>query len=190
MRKKTIWAALLLMLAVLAALRVYAEPAPYVIDLAHSILDFEVKSFLVDAQGTFKNFKGDIFFDRENIEKSRVLFTIEANSIDTRIEKRDNHLRSVDFLDVSRYPQITFTSKKIIKNGNNRFDLVGDFSLHGVTKELKIPVEIVRVDQKRARFKGKVDFKRSDFGITYNSIINPIDDLIKVALDINIMQPQ
>ena len=61
--------------------------------------------------------------------------------------------------------------------------------MHGVTKELKIPVQIVRVDEKRARFKGATSLKRSDFGITYNSIINPIDDQIKVALDINILQP-
>lgn len=188
MKKKTVLAALLLFLA-LAIPPIYAEPSLYVIDVAHSILDFEVKSFLVDAQGTFKDFKGDIFFDRENIEKSRVVFTIEATSIDTRIEKRDNHLRSADFLDVARYPQITFNSKKVIKTGSNSFDLVGDFTLHGVTKELKIPVQIVRVGENRARFKGGISFKRSDFGITYQSKINPIDDLIKVALDINIMQP-
>lgn len=177
-------------LLLLAVPPVLAEPSPYVIDVAHSILDFEVKSFLIDAQGTFKDFKAEVFFDPEKIEKSRVVFTIEAASIDTRIQKRDDHLRSPDFLDVAKHPQITFVSKKVIKTGPNSFDLVGDFSLHGVTKELKIPVQIVRVDQNRARFKGGIILKRSHFGITYQSKLNPIDDDIKVALDINIMQPQ
>jgi polyisoprenoid-binding protein YceI len=188
MRKKTLFTLFLLVLAV-AVPAAYAQAEPYVIDVAHSILDFEIKSFFIDAQGTFKEFRGEVLFDQNSLEKSSIKFTIDVNSIDTRFQKRDDHLRGADFFDVARYPQIAFVSKKVIKTGPNTFDLVGDFSLHGVTKELKVPVQIIMVDKNRARFKAGISFKRSDFGITYNSKINPIDDLIKVALDINIMQP-
>ena len=89
--------------------------------------------------GRFKEFSGTIQYDSDKIANSSVTFTAKAASIDTGVEPRDNHLRSADFFNVAQYPEITFKSTKIEKKNQNDFVAYGDFTLHGVTKQIAIP---------------------------------------------------
>lgn len=166
-----------------------AAPEKQVIDVAHSTFDFTAVSFLLDTEGTFKKWSGDVVLDREDITKSSVNVTIDVNSLDTRIEKRDEHLKTADFLDVAKYPNITFKSSKIEKDGDKAFKMTGELSLHGVTKTITFPVTIDRLQDNYSRFRAETTISRKEFGVTYDSKLNPIEDGIKVKMVINIKKP-
>lgn len=167
-----------------------AAPEKQVIDVAHSTLDFTAVSFLLDTEGTFKSWQGDVNLDREDITKSSVNVSIDVSSIDTRIEKRDEHLKSADFLDAAKFPKITFTSTKIEKSGDKGFTMTGDLSLHGVKKTVTFPVTIDRLQDNYSRFRAETSINRKDFGVSFDSKLNPIEDNIKVKMVINIKKPQ
>lgn len=128
--------------------------------------------------------------DREDITKSSVNVSIDVSSIDTRIEKRDEHLKSADFLDAAKFPKITFTSTKIEKSGDKGFTMTGDLSLHGVKKTVTFPVTIDRLQDNYSRFRAETSINRKDFGVSFDSKLNPIEDNIKVKMVINIKKPQ
>jgi polyisoprenoid-binding protein YceI len=94
---------------------VYAERKAYLIDPAHCQINFVGESLLLSAHGYFERWEGDFQIDREKLENSSVSITIDATSLNTRVQARDNHLRSKDFLDVANYPQIKFVSTGISK---------------------------------------------------------------------------
>jgi len=185
--RSSLYAAVACLLLVASASQ--AAPQKQVIDIAHSTLDFTVASFLIDAEGTFKSWRGEVTLDQENIENSSVHVTINAASIDTRIDKRDAHLKSADFFDVERYPNIIFKSTKLKKTGNKTLDMTGDLTLHGVTKAITIPVTIDRLQDNYSRFRGVVTVNRAEFGIDYNSKLNPIENEVKIEMVINIKNP-
>jgi len=166
-----------------------AAPEKQVIDVAHSTLDFTAVSFLIDAEGTFKTWEGEVVLDREDITKSSVNVSIDVNSIDTRIEKRDEHLKSPDFLDAAKFPKITFKSTKIVKSGDKAFNMTGDLTIHGVTKSVTLPITIDRLQDNYSRFRAETTVSRKDFGVTYDSKLNPIEDGIKLKLTINVKKP-
>lgn len=166
-----------------------AAPEKQVIDVAHSTLDFTAVSFLIDAEGTFKSWEGEVMLDREDITKSSVNVSIDVNSIDTRIEKRDEHLKTPDFLDAAKFPKITFKSTKIVKSGDKAFSMTGDLTIHGVTKPVTFPVTIDRLQDNYSRFRAETTVSRKDFGVTYDSKLNPIEDGIKLKLTINVKKP-
>jgi len=168
---------------------VSAAPEKQIIDVAHSSLDFEASSFLIDTEGTFKSWQGEVMLDREDIAKSSVNVAVDARSIDTRIEKRDEHLKSTDFLDVAKYPNITFKSTGIKKTGDKTFELTGDLSLHDVTRSVTVPVTIDRLQDNYSRFRSAFSVSRSAYGITFDSKLNPIQDELKIKLVLNIKKP-
>lgn len=174
----------------LAGSTLFAAPEKQVIDVAHSTLDFTAISFLVDTEGTFKSWEGTVMLDRADLTKSSVEVSIDVSSIDTRITKRDEHLKGSDFLDVAKYPKITFKSTKVEKTGDKTLNMIGDLSMHGVTKSVKIPVTIDRLQDNYSRFRGSVTISRKEFGVTYDSKLNPIEDGIKIELMINIKKPE
>ena len=111
----------------------------YQIDGSHSGVHFKVRHMLVtNVKGGFDTFEGTIMYDPDNIENSSVEVTIQANSINTRNEKRDDHLRSPDFLAAEEFPTITFRSTSVKKKGDG-FVAVGDLTIRDVTKEVVIP---------------------------------------------------
>lgn len=167
-----------------------APPAPYIVDSSHSQINFVADARLISAHGSFDKWTADVSFDPEKIETSSFKITIDAASINTRVERRDNHLRSKDFFDVAQYPSITFTSKKITKAGDRRYDVVGDMNLHGVTKEMTVPLEMVFYEGNRGRFRGTFQVNRRDFGITFDSKMNPIQDMVAVHVDINVLNKE
>ena len=168
--------------------------ARWEIDPVHSEIAFSVRHMMVaTVRGRFNQFQGIIEFDPAHPESGRVEVTIDAASIDTRNEQRDNHLRSPDFLNVEQYPTITFVSKRIEPLGDNRFRVVGDLTLRGVTKEVALEAEFLGVGKdpwgaERAGFTARTKLNRHDFGASWNVALEAggflVGDTLEVTLDI------
>jgi polyisoprenoid-binding protein YceI len=174
--------------------------ARWEIDPVHSEIAFSVRHLMVaTVRGRFNQFQGVIAFDPAHPEQGRVEVTIEAASIDTRNEQRDNHLRSPDFLDAEQYPTITFTSRRIESSGDNRFRVTGDLTLRGVTKEVVLDAEFLGVTKdpwggERAGFTARTRLNRHDFGASWNVALEAggwlVGDTLEVTLDIEAVHEQ
>ena len=146
------------------------------VDPAHSSVEFEVKHMMIaTVRGRFKEFEGTIVA-AEEIADSRVYGTVEAASIDTNDEARDAHLRSADFLDVERYPEIHFESSRIEPLGGPRFRILGDLTLKGVTREVALDATVEGAerdpwgnDRVGVRVRGTIN--RKDFGLTWQKML-------------------
>ncbi|GBD17425.1 Protein YceI [bacterium HR26] len=168
--------------------------ARWEIDPVHSEIAFSVRHMMVaTVRGRFNQFQGIIEFDPAHPESGRVEVTIDAASIDTRNEQRDNHLRSPDFLNVEQYPTITFVSKRIEPLGDNRFRVVGDLTIRGVTREVALDAEFLGVGKdpwggERAGFTARTKLNRHDFGASWNVALEAggflVGDTLDVTLDI------
>jgi polyisoprenoid-binding protein YceI len=147
-----------------------------------SQFQFKGYSLLANALGTFHRFSGEIVTEVQQLNASHVRFVIEAASLDTANAKRDQHLRSKDFLSVDQYPTITFTSTAIIRDGL-KYAVQGDLEMRGVTKRVTIPVT---VEQRHDEIvvQGGVSVNRRDFGMQYNAFFNPVQDAVDVTFTI------
>lgn len=140
-------------------------------DQAHSTIAFKVRHMLGSAKGKFTKFSGTIEVDREHPEKSSVVVTIQATSIDTANAKRDEHLRTADFFDVRQYPEITFKSRRVKQTGPSAGEIVGDLTMHGVTRPITLNVQLLGDSEAAAKnptTRWRVTtapLKRSEFGI-------------------------
>lgn len=168
----------------------YAEKKPYVPDRSHSQLNFVGDALLISAHGYFEKWEIDAQIDPANLENSAVALTIETASLNTRVGRRDDHLRSADFFDAAKHPQITFVSSKVKKLDDHSLTLSGNLTLRGVTKPVDIPVKVVFLRDGSARFKGDMQLNRKDFGMTYNSRMNPIEDMVAVQFDMHLVDKQ
>lgn len=112
----------------------------YAIDVVHSSVAFSIRHFVSKVHGKFSKFDGKLVIDRANLANSSVEATIDAASINTDNQKRDDHLRNADFFEVAKFPTITFRSRQWKKTGENTFDVTGDLTLKGVTKETVLKV--------------------------------------------------
>jgi len=148
----------------------------YVFDKAHSTMGFQVRHLFSKVPGKFDDFAGQIQFDDANPQNSTVEVTIKTASVNTGVEMRDKDLRSANFFDVEKYPEINFKSKSVKQTGEDTAEVTGDLNMHGVTKEVVLNVELLG---KGAGDKGKylsgweakTKVKRSDFGLTWNKMI-------------------
>ena len=123
--------------------------ATYTIDPAHSGAGLKIKHLMVAyVRGGFGRVTGDVIFDPTNPANSKIQASIDATTLHTHDEKRDAHVKGADFLDTAKYPTITFVSKKVTPDGNNRWKIVGDLTLHGVTKEVTLNVESAGAEAK------------------------------------------
>ena len=143
----------------------------YVIDPVHSSVGFSVRHFVSKVPGTFSKFSGTIVVDRANLEKSTVEATIDVASISTANEKRDGHLKSPDFFDTAKFGTATFKSKSWKKTGEDSFDITGDFTLHGVTKEIVLKTKLLAFGpgMQGAQLSGweaTAVINKADFGVT------------------------
>jgi len=155
-----------------------ADPAEvYQIDPVHSAVSFKIRHLVSHVEGQFKDFSGTITADPAHPESASVVFAIKAASIDTRVEQRDKHLRSGDFFDVDKFPDITFKSTKIVPAGADKYDVTGSFTMHGVTKEITIPVSFMGLikdpwGNQRAGFSIALTLNRRDYGIVWNKVLD------------------
>lgn len=163
-----------------------AERRAYVFDKAHSQINFIAEARIFSAHGFFGTFDGDIQINPQDLADSSVTITIDAASINTRDERRDNHLRTADFFDTANHPQITFVSRKVSKSGNDAISIEGDMTIRGNTKPVVVPLIIKFFEGGRGRFTGEFKINRKDFGVSYNSQANPIDDMVTIQMDLNL----
>jgi polyisoprenoid-binding protein YceI len=163
-----------------------AQDIRVVKDGAHSEINFVAEARLLDAHGFWDKWDADITFNPTAWEKSSVKLVIETKSVNTRNERRDNHLRSKDFFFADSFPQITFTSKIVNKLGDTRLNITGDLTIRGITKPVTIPATLVFWDDKSqmGRFKGSFTVMRNEFGVGYSPPGNPIADEVAVSFNI------
>lgn len=170
------------------------DSGTYNFDKAHSFIGFKVRHMgLIEVPGFFRDFVGTVNFDSKDVTKSTVEFTAKATSVDTGVAPRDNHLRTKDFFEVEKYPDITFKSTKVAKKGKS-WIVTGDFTMKGVTKSITLPFDIVGWLPADERSGGKMGIaaettiNRKDFGVNYDqklpSGIASVSDEIKVVLQI------
>lgn len=161
--------------------------AEYEIDPQHSFVEFRVQHLGFSwLYGRFNQVAGNFTYDDKTPENSRFSVEIQTDSVDTKHAERDKHLRSKDFLEVSKYPKATFVTRSF-KGDKNGGTLVGGLTLHGVTRDISI--EVTKVGEGndpwkgyRAGFHGKTSFKKSEFGISYD--LGPAGELIEFELSI------
>ncbi len=142
----------------------------YKFDQARSTIGFSVHQFLGNTHGKFKKFEGKIDIDREHPQNSSVTTRIDVRSIDTEIVKRDNHLRSPEFFNVEKYPEITFKSRSVKQTGPQAGDIAGDLTMHGVTKTITLHVKLLTSpdDSKQTRWSVTTEpLKRRDFNLMF-----------------------
>jgi len=144
----------------------------YRMDASHSVIGFSIRhNELALVNGRFKNFTGTIHFDDKDVTKSSVEFTAKVESIDTGVEGRDKHLRTADFFEVEKYPDMTFKSTRVERKGKN-YLLYGDLTLKGVTKPVTLPFTLTGAikdgrGNTRIGISAQTKLDRRDFGITW-----------------------
>ena len=165
----------------------------YKIDPVHSSISFKIRHFFSYVNGSFKKFEGTISVDPVHPEKSSVTATIDTASVDTKNDKRDEDLRSEHFFDVAKYPTITFKSKSVKQTGADSGDIVGNLTMHGVTKEITLHVKFLG--------KGKgmggtpisgwqvmpEPIKRSDYSLNWSKMVEGtavIGEEVTVSIDV------
>lgn len=159
----------------------------YAVDTVHSSVLFKVKRFdVANFYGRFNGLTGTISHDAENPANSSVEFEIKADAVDTDNDRRDDHLRSPDFFDAKQFPVITFKSTGVKPTSENRLEVTGDLTMHGVTRSIVADVEVVGTGQHPRQgtpiigFETRFTVKRSDFGINY--MLGPLSDEIQIIL--------
>lgn len=165
----------------------------YEIDTAHSFVTFTIDHLgLSKAKGSFRDVSGVIMYDAKDISKSSVEVNIKTASINTNNEARDKHLRTADFFDVEKYPEMTFKSKRVEKRGSY-YVAIGDMTIHGVTKEVSMPFKLNGpVKDMSGAMRMGVDaslkINRQDFGITWSKTLDTGGLLVgnEVTIDISV----
>ena len=169
----------------------------WTIDPSHSTAEFTVRHLMItNVKGRFGKLEGTVTFDPAKPELSAIEAKIDAASIDTRDEKRDAHLRSADFFDVEHHPQLTFRSKKVTKDGDD-FKVVGDLTMHGVTKEVTLEVEAPSAPTKdpwgntRIGTSATAKIHRKDWGLNWNAALEAggvlVGEQVKISLEVSLV---
>ena len=178
---------------VLMSPRIAQASDTYVIDGALSNVAFSVHQFIGTTKGKFAECGGTIEIDREHPERSTVSAQIPVKSIDTRIQKRDDHLRSPEFFDAAKYPQITFKSRSVKQTGPQAGDILGDLTMHGVTRPVTLHVKLLtplgnESAMAHSRWSVTTDpLKRRDFNLLFSKTAEAISGIsqdVTVRLEI------
>ena len=170
----------------------------YEIDPTHSAVHFSVRHLMVsNVRGEFTKLSGTIKFDPENPASSSVEATIDVNSISTRDQQRDAHLKSADFLDAEKFPTMTFRSKRVeVQSGGGK--VTGDLTIHGVTREITLDVEGPSQEMKdpwgkqRIGASASTKLSRKEFGLTWNAALETggvmVGDEVKINIDVEFVR--
>jgi polyisoprenoid-binding protein YceI len=166
----------------------------YKIDKSHSEAIFQVRHLVTKVRGRFTDFEGSIDYNDANPEQSSVNFSINSTSIDTAEPDRDKHLRSADFFEVEKYPQITFRSSRIVKRGAETYDVTGTLTIRDVSREIVLPVAHMGKAKDpwggdRLGFEAETTINRKDYGLTFNIPLAEtggflVGDEVKISLEI------
>jgi polyisoprenoid-binding protein YceI len=171
----------------------------YTFDKVHSDVGFQIRHLVTKVRGRFTDYEGTIVVDKAKPEASSVELKIKAASIDTGNENRDKDLRSANFFEVEKYPEITFQSTKITPKGSDHYDVTGNLTIHGVTKEVTLPVSFLgfvsagRMGE-RAGFETSTTLNRKDFGIVWNRVLDTggtmLGDDVLIAINVEASKKQ
>ena len=194
MRKPALFALVLCLAAPGLALS-----APWEFDADHTGVHFKVRHLMVShVRGGFEKVSGKVTYDGSDVTKSTADIAIEVASINTGVAKRDEHLRSPDFLDAAKYPTITFKSKRVEKAGDGKLKMTGDLTIRGVTKEAVLDIEgptpPVKDPWGNTRVGGTATTKinRKDFGLTWNAALETggvvVGDDVDISIDMEIFR--
>jgi polyisoprenoid-binding protein YceI len=173
------------------------------IDPNHSLVEFSAKHMMITTvKGRFGEVSGTIVVDERNPDRSRVEAEIDAASIDTRADQRDQHLRSADFLDVERHPTITFRSRRVegtSKNPGDEFRVTGDLTIRGTTREVTLAAVYDGTGKdpwggERVSFSAETKIDRRDFGLTWNQALETggvlVGNEIKISIEIQAVKQE
>src|SRR5947209_15201033 len=169
------------------------------IDSRHSEAMFRVRHFMSKVSGKFPDVSGLVNVDKANPGDSSVQFTIKAASIDTGVADRDKHLRSADFFDTDKFPEISFKSTKIAPTSRKDvYDVTGDFTMHGVTKQITVPVEVLGWQSgpqgDRVGFSLATTVNRKDYGVIWNRALDNggymLGDDVEVNIAVEAVRPK
>jgi polyisoprenoid-binding protein YceI len=178
------------------------QPAPapntWMIDSNHSTIGFVVRHMMVsNVRGAFGKVAGTVTYDGKDVSSVAADVTVDTTSITTNNEKRDAHLKSPDFFDVAAFPTLTFKSKKVEKVSAGKFKLIGDLTLHGVTKEVTLDVEgpsqaIIAQGATRIGASATTTLNRQDYGVKWSRNIDGggvvVGDEVKVTLELELVK--
>ena len=159
----------------LSSINISDDRASWSVDYNHSEVGFSARHMgMFKVRGDFRTFSATIEFDESDLNTLEVSATIEVESLETGVERRDNHLRSSDFFDVATYPKITFTSKEIRNVNGNEFELVGDLTIKDVTKEFVLEGTFLGAIEtprgKRAGFELSAILDRFDYHLNFDRL--------------------
>jgi polyisoprenoid-binding protein YceI len=172
-----------LVLAAALALTGAAQAAPYRLDPAKSTLEFVPDARFGRGAGQFRNFDVRADVDEADLTRSRLKVTVDVASIDTRIKKRDKHLRSADFFDAENFPIATLTVAEIVPAGPQQYTVQAELTLKGVRKTVPLSAA-AHFEAGGLVVKGSGVVKRKEFGVSYDSRLNPIKDEVQVSFDL------
>jgi polyisoprenoid-binding protein YceI len=162
------------------------------LDPSHSRIAFQVRHMVfAKVHGAFTSFSASLELDENDLTRSKLDVAIDAASIATNEEKRDLHLKSADFLDAEKFPKLLYKSKRIEKEGATYYRVVGDLTIHGITKEVPLAVEFGGKGKdpwgnERMGFSAKAQINRTDFGLTWNQALEAGGLLVGEKVDIGI----
>jgi polyisoprenoid-binding protein YceI len=171
----------------------------YAIDKMHSEVTFQVRHLLTKVRGRFTEFTGTVSFDPEHPEQSSASLTIDAASVDTGTPDRDTHLRSDDFFAVGTHATLTFTSSRVIKTGDDTYDVIGTLTIRGVAREITMPATYLGTAKDpwgnvRAGFEASLTLNRKDFGLAWNAALETggflVGDEVRINLSIQAIAQQ
>lgn len=166
----------------------------YAFDPAHSTIGFSVRHLIINnVPGRFKEYQGKISYDPADIAKSSVEFTAKVASIDTGVQARDNHLRTADFFDVAKFPDMTFKSTKVERKGKDNYLAYGTFTLKGISKEITVPFKLYGPikdpwGKMRIGVDASLTINRQDYAVAYNQTLEGgglvVSNEVKIQLNI------
>jgi polyisoprenoid-binding protein YceI len=177
----------LLMLGFFTSMHGYAATETYNIDAGHSFANFSIRHVVAKTSGSFNDIKGVVKIDRDNLANSSVDAKIRVASISTGHAKRDEHIQKAEYLDVVNFGEITFVSQKVEAKSATEGVMTGQFTMHGVTKEIAIPFKVLGFGAdpwggQRSGFEAKTVIKASDYGFGWGTKPGPVGDDIEVTL--------
>jgi len=167
-------------------------------DPVHSDIGFSVRHLMISkVRGRFQKWSGALFVDETDLANSKVEASIEAASIDTREQQRDDHLRSPDFFDAANHPALTFQSTRVEKTSEDEYKVTGNLTIRGVAREIALAVEFLGRSKDpwgglRMGFSAKTSIDRRDFGLTFNMPLDGggvvVGDRVDIVLEIEVVK--
>lgn len=164
------------------------------VDASHSSIEFKVKHMMMaNVRGQFKDFQAHVTADPEDLTTAEIDFTVHVNSIDTKDEQRDGHLKSADFFDVEQYPNLTFKATKIERKSGADYAMTGDITIRDVTKPITFDVTAEGIGKdpwgnERAGFTATASLNRKDFGLNWNALLETggvlVGEQVKISVEL------